>query len=215
MRFPTKIGSVVPLLLLPLISSCLEPEHLSTRGPTQALALEETADPRGMHYASRRAAPGQAEIFSLIIEDKFSLADRAKILRAVSEWNVALNGFIRFEIMPAGGGLGAPAHEYWVITPRKGPPGVGSSIVLAAVYASPGIGGVMALYLDRIGRRDLGAVVMHELGHVLGLDHSSRGSLMAAHYHPTSQRCIDKATIEALAAKRGLSPARLNWCEKA
>src|SRR3954471_18244797 len=73
--------------------------------------------------------------------------------------------------------------------------------------------GVMVIYVDRIGRRDLGGVVMHELGHVLGLGHSGKGGLMAAQYHPTSQRCVDQGTVEAVAAKRGLPAAELNWCQ--
>ena len=70
----------------------------------------------------------------------------------------------------------------------------------------------MIVYLDRVGTRDLGGVVMHELGHVLGLAHGERG-LMAAHYHPTDQRCVDKATITAVAAQRRLAVNQLNWCE--
>jgi putative peptidase family protein len=70
----------------------------------------------------------------------------------------------------------------------------------------------VGVYLDRIGMRDLGGIVMHELGHVLGLGHSE-GGLMAARYHPTNQQCIDKATITAVAAKRRLPVDQLNWCE--
>jgi hypothetical protein len=36
---------------------------------------------------------------------------------------------------------------------------------------------------------------------------------MAAHYHPTDQQCVDKATIAAVAAGRRLAVDRLNWCE--
>ena len=70
----------------------------------------------------------------------------------------------------------------------------------------------MIVYVDRIGTRDLGGVVMHELGHVLGVGHGEKG-LMAAHYHPADQQCVDNATITAVAAKRRLAVVQLNWCE--
>jgi hypothetical protein len=104
------------------------------------------------------------------------------------------------------------AKEYWVIAPKQGREGPGPSTILAATYFAAGVGGVMDVYVQRVGRRDLGAIVMHELGHVLGLGHSTGPGLMAAHYHPTSQRCVDRTAIEAVAAKRGLPLARLNWC---
>ena len=38
---------------------------------------------------------------------------------------------------------------------------------------------------------------------------------MAAHYHPTSQQCVDKAAARTLvAAKRRLPVDQLNWCER-
>ena len=70
----------------------------------------------------------------------------------------------------------------------------------------------MIVYLDRIGTRDLGSVMMHELGHVLGVGHADKG-LMATHYHPVDQQCVDKATVAAVAAKRQLPADKLNWCE--
>ena len=42
---------------------------------------------------------------------------------------------------------------------------------------------------------------------------TAREGLMAAHYHPTDQQCVDKATIAAVAARRRLAVDQLNWCE--
>jgi hypothetical protein len=95
------------------------------------------------------------------------------------------------------------------ISPRVVP---GPTIALAHTQPLPGSGGLMIVYIDRIGTRDLGSVVMHELGHVLGVGHGEKG-LMAAHYHPADQQCVDKATIAAVAAKRRLAVDQLNWCE--
>jgi len=207
--------TIIPLLVLTLLGGCLGPEYLTTRTPSEPSALEETASLRdaGLHYTSHPGATVRSEIVSLIVTDTFSLYERAKILRAVNEWNVALNGFVRFEIMPDGNDATSGAHEHWVITSKQGGQSTGLPTTLAATYPVAVVGGLMVIYVERIGRRDLGGVVMHELGHVLGLGHSTKGGLMAAHYHATSQQCVDRATVEAVAAKRGLPLAQLNWCE--
>jgi len=46
----------------------------------------------------------------------------------------------------------------------------------------------------------------------LGLGHGPKG-LMAAHYHPTDQQCVDKAAIADVAAQRRLPISQLNWCQ--
>ena len=144
----------------------------------------------------------------------FDLGDRAKILRAQTTWNTALNGFVRFDVVssPAGSARGS---QPWMIVPAKGESLQllrGSSVPLAVTQPTTATSGVMVVHVDRIGWRDLGSVVMHELGHVLGVGHGERG-LMAAHYHPSDQQCIDKATVAAVAAKRRLPINQLNWCE--
>ena len=206
--------AVAVSLMLPVLGGCLDPEHLSTRTPDQPSAHEPISSLRDArpHYTSHAAATVKPEIFYLFVSDGFSVYERAQILRAVNEWNVALNGFIRFEILPDNNLPKTPAKEYWFINPRPGGPMGGLSSVLATTRAAPDIGGLVDVYLQRIGKRDLGAVVMHELGHVLGLGHNAKPGLMAAHYHPTSQRCVDRTAVEALAANRGVPVARLNWC---
>jgi predicted Zn-dependent protease len=61
--------------------------------------------------------------------------------------------------------------------------------------------------------RVLAAAVRHELGHVLGLLHDPASRLMSPVHDPAGQRCIDKATIAAVARMRGLPIDELNWCE--
>jgi Matrixin len=215
MRSKTMIPLIIPLLALTLLSGCLGPEYLTTRTPSEPSALEETASLRdpGLHYTSHPGATARPEIVALIVAETFSLHERAKILRGVNEWNVALNGFVRFEIMSNGNHATTGANLHWTITSQQGGQNSDTPTTLGATYPAVGIGGLMVIHVGRIGRRDLGGVVMHELGHVLGLGHNPKGGLMAAHYHPTSQQCIDRATVEAVAAKRGLPAASLNWCE--
>jgi hypothetical protein len=204
---------LIPSLLLSLLCACVDDNRylLTTTQHDNLVPAIEMPRRDDVHYTRHAATTTRAEIVSLRINGPFVLGDRAKVFRAVNEWNQALNGFVRFEIVPEGGP--PPAGKTWtIVASHDNPPAARSA--LAFTYALPNGGGLMAVYLDRVGTRDLGGVVMHELGHVLGLGHDS-GGLMATHYHPTAQQCVDKAAVEAVAARRGLPLGQLNWCEPA
>jgi hypothetical protein len=203
--------------LLSLLPGCMESGYLVTNLAGDPVASRQPAPVAALHYTNHPSAAAAEEIVPLRIKGSFTPGDRAKILRAVNEWNVALNGFVRFTIVEDSGVSTTNARESrpWSIMAAQGvSPRVvpGPTIALAHTQPLPGAGGLMIVYVDRIGTRDLGSVVMHELGHVLGVGHGEKG-LMAAHYHPTDQQCVDKATIAAVAAKRRLAVDQLNWCE--
>jgi hypothetical protein len=203
--------------LLSLLPGCMESGYLVTSLAGDPVAAVRPAQAAGLRYTNHRPAATAEEIVPLRLKGSFTPGERAKILRAVNEWNVALNGFVRFMIVEDSGPSVANARQSrpWSImaaegiAPRVAP---GPTIALAHTQPLPGSGGLMIVYVDRIGTRDLGSVVLHELGHVLGVGHGERG-LMAAHYHPADQQCVDKATIAAVAAKRRLAVDQLNWCE--
>jgi hypothetical protein len=204
----------VSLLLLSLLCGCVD-DTAYLIGAAPADSRIETSSLRASEptYTSHPAHEVKAEIVPLSIIGPFTLYERAKIVRAVNEWNVALNGFIRFEIVTDDKDVTSQATVHWMITSAHGGQNLDVASALAATYPVVNAGGLMVIYVDRIGRRDLGGVVMHELGHVLGLGHDANGHLMAARYHPSSQQCVDKAAVQALAAKRHLPLAELNWCE--
>jgi hypothetical protein len=204
-------------LLLSLLPGCLESGYLVTSLAADPAATGRPALANALRYTNHRSAAAVEEIVPLRITGAFSPGDRAKILRAVNEWNVALNGFVRFTIVDASSTPVANRHQsrLWSIMAADGVgPRIsrGPMIALAHTQALPGAGGLMIVHLDRVGTRDLGSVVMHELGHVLGVGHGEKG-LMAAHYHPADQQCVDKATVAAVAARRRLPMGQLNWCE--
>jgi len=202
-------------LLLSLLPGCMESGYLVTNLAGDPIVASRQAS--ALRYTTHQPAAAAEEIVPLRIKGSFAPGDRAKILRAVNEWNVALNGFVRFAIVEDSGASATNARSPrpWSIMAAEGiSPRVmpGPTIALAHTQPLPGSGGLMIVYVDRIGTRDLGSVVMHELGHVLGVGHGDKG-LMAAHYHPADQQCVDKATITAVAAKRRLPVDQLNWCE--
>ena len=55
-------------------------------------------------------------------------------------------------------------------------------------------------------------VMLHELGHVLGLNHNPRSRLMSTDYVLDQQGCVDKVTVETLATLKHLPLNELNWC---
>jgi hypothetical protein len=207
-------SSIIPLLFLLMLGGCLGPDYLVTSigssVPEEAANLRE-GEP---HYTAHHAVAAKPEIVRIAIDDQFDMYQRAKILRAVNEWNHVLNGFVRLDINPA-----ADKEPVWIIVPVRGgrPPPVSGMIVghaLAATQAVEPLGGVVIVYVDRVRGYDLASVMRHEFGHVLGLGHDPNGRLMSSRYTASRQQCIDRAAAEAVAASRTLPPAALNWCEE-
>jgi hypothetical protein len=215
MRRKISTSSIIPLLFLFTLGGCLGPDYLVTS--IDPAVAEEAASLRegDPHYTSRRAASAPPEIVRLAIDDHFTLYERAKILRAVNEWNHVLNGYVKFDIDPK-----ADHGQFWAIVPMRGgrPPPVNGVIfghALAATQSALPVGGLVTVYVDRVRGYDLTSVMRHELGHVLGLDHDPNGRLMSSHYTGSRQQCIDRAAAQAVAANHALPPGALNWCEEA
>ena len=154
------------------------------------------------------------------IDRAFNLHERAKIFRAVNEWNVVLNGQVRLDLSPedfdatAYTSLGARRPDGWVVAKADSRhPMIGDTKLNRALAVTLGTRKALILVVtDRLGSRDLGGIMMHEFGHALGVGHDSSSKLMHPYYTGDKQRCIDKGTVRAVAAKQGLDFERLNWC---
>jgi hypothetical protein len=199
---------VVSLVIVAILSAL---PLVAADGAADAQGVARPNEPR--RYTHHPGNAGAPRVISLSLEGQFTAAERANILRAIEEWNHALNGFIRLDIVAPGSVRGI-----WSIraekggTPQAPNPTAGQplSSTTAGFLSS---GGEMLIYVDRIGTRDLRGIVLHELGHVLGLAHDPTGNLMSARYLPSTEQCIDKPTADMIAARHNLPMAALNWCE--
>jgi hypothetical protein len=209
-----RLSGIFALLALPMLGGCVESNYLVTASPAHGAVASgvDSLAPPTRTYTTHRAAPvGKPEVVRLRLDDAFVPFERAKILFAVNEWNHVLNGYVRLDIVSR---PGAGLAQAWSILPARGTgPARGSSEALAVTQPLPPGGGLVIVFVDRLGSRDLGGVLLHELGHVLGLGHDPRGLLMSARYSADNQQCIDRAAAEAIASYRRLPVAVLNWCE--
>jgi hypothetical protein len=174
-------------------------------------------------YTDRPARVSTGRTLALYVDRQFDDYERQRIVAAMRQWNYVLNGFVRFtasllpddpspaeiaQIRRSGGWIVAKVDSSHPVTRQA----EGRNAL--AVTVSRNGGGFVYVIGDRIGRRDLTGVVMHEFGHVLGAGHDGSG-LMAPVYNANNAQCIDRDAAALVARAQRLPLAHMNWCEPA
>jgi hypothetical protein len=175
---------------------------------------------RAIQYTSAPVETEPGRVVPVHIDQNFNIYERAKILRAVNEWNVVLNGQMRLEVSPTMLdatpylAAGARRPEGWIVAKIDSrSPIIGSSAMNRALAVTVGSRrAIVYVVADRLGSRDLGGIMMHEFGHAFGVSHDAGSQLMHPYYTGDKQRCIDKGAVRAVAAAQNLDFSRLNWC---
>jgi hypothetical protein len=192
---------------------------LSTFPASAATERSASSSMDGYRYTEHAAPATTGRVVALYVDRDFDDVERQRIVSAMRQWNYVLNGFVQFrarmlpedptremlaQIKRSGGWVVARVDSRHPIAHQ----GEGRH---ALAVTSGGRGGFVYVLSDRIGQRDLGGVMMHEFGHVLGAGHDGSG-LMAPVYNPSMGRCIDREAVALVATAQRLPLNQLNWC---
>ena len=168
-------------------------------------------------YTKKHTIAYNTEHTPVYVDETFSAADKISIKKALDEWNYALNGYREYYIQSNDFGMEPNVlsndDALIILNVPKGSPidDAAPEDVLAFV---PKLGEHTIFILNnRIKKRNLQIIVMHEIGHTMKIPHTKMmGSLMTPNYSMQAG-CIDRATLEKLTeVSSKYNWKKMNYC---
>lgn len=169
-------------------------------------------------------SPVPLKVIHIYMDKDFGEADKVAIDDAITQWNYALNGYIKLQVVTYRFDMEVDSIKKcilgncWLIMKTdsnnpmvsfldsiKG----GKSNTLAWVNE---IGGNrMWMIRDRIYNRWVTGIALHEMGHLLGARHDNV-YLMQPMFNWERARCVDYDALRLVASYQHLPMEKLNYC---
>lgn len=144
------------------------------------------------------APNSHAIVKNVCLDSSFSLMDRMYIIQGITQWNHALAGKMILSTYQG-------KHCDWKINSIDVDPYYASSANRTTLAFANAIGGdTINIIRSRVGSNEvkLKRVVMHEIGHLLGVEHSTDNhGLMSEYYSTTEYDSIDSRTLKIVFQK--------------
>lgn len=166
------------------------------------------------------------KVIPVYVDKDFGEADKVAIDDALTQWNYALNGYIRldvvsykFDMEPSIIGQCLSGHCWMILKVNSSNPMVGEldaakngkPQTYTLAWANEIGGNRMFLIRDRLPNEWVTGVSLHEMGHLLGADHDDV-YLMQATFHWEDARCVDYESLKRVADYQHLPMSNLNYC---
>lgn len=184
--------------------------------PASAAPREQGGVPPYSYTNHPTRASASSRTIQFYVDPRFNESERQSIVSALQQWNHVLNGFVRLRASVNKDGGEGRRNGAWVVSKVDSSHSIVQSAVgrhALGVTAGGSNGGKVYIIADRIGRRDLTAVLMHEFGHALGARHGGDHGLMGPVYSANSGHCIDREAAGMVASAQRLPVQQLNWCQ--
>lgn len=186
------IAKILTILLLALTSCAPSYSQYSTSMPTSNI-----------------------EAKTVWIDVNFSNIEKSEIKDAILEWQNSLSGayvfFIKEDFNMESEQLSNFNYDWFIlkkdikdITARK----IDENAITLA-YANIIKGNIITVIDKRSNNKKLKSIIMHEIGHLLGLSHTD-GGLMNSYY--TGLECIDKVAAKEIAKILFLRIENIKYC---
>lgn len=157
-------------------------------------------------------------VIPVYIDDNFTLKDKGSIVQAVKNWNEVLSGFVILKVESINSDLSKIDSDqvYMIEKVYSSSKMIVDRDKLEDHMITLGLankvgGNHIWIVRDRLGDDDITAVAMHEIGHLLGAEHTAK-HLMSPGYNVKEYQCIDKSAVDQVAKYMQIPISKLSYC---